>query len=190
MTTSFTSPPSGKGTTHGGVGPWVKWQKISQVLGRCLVYFGKMPKIRNPLSTRKYSLFLYQKSHSFAALRLSISDTSTTLCVNTVRAHFPWSILHILLSTLTTNQLPLVGREGMEEKISKENGEGTKETFPRAPLFLLLFFADVRGIICFCGELVHLIKTCLNGKRLTEDITHMETPSNLPVDKSCPKWNA
>lgn len=74
----------------------------------------------------------------------------------------------------------------MEEKISKENGEGTKEKFPRAPLFLLLFCADVRGIICFCGESVDL-KTCLNGKRLTEDITHMETASNLPVDTSCPK---
>ena len=50
-----------------------------------------------------HSLFLYQKSHSFAALTRSISDTSTT-------QHFPWSILYVFNTRLTCNRRRISGR--------------------------------------------------------------------------------
>ena len=39
-------------------------------------------------------LGLYQKSHSFAVLTRSISDAYHLVRLNTIRTHFPWSILY------------------------------------------------------------------------------------------------
>ena len=49
-----------------------------------------------PWAIFTHLLFLYQKSHWFAALIRSIFDTSTTRGVNTIRPHFPWSVLYVL----------------------------------------------------------------------------------------------
>ena len=47
----------------------------------------------------------YKKTHSFAALTRSFSDTSLNSWIKTVRAHFPWSNLYICVVTpeTTTN---------------------------------------------------------------------------------------
>ena len=50
-----------------------------------------------------HSLFLYQKSNEWAQRTSEISDFKNNSCVNTVRQHFPWSILYLCYHKLDLN---------------------------------------------------------------------------------------